>query len=439
MLASSTISIIIAANLGSGQGQGYATESGATGLDAVWILLAGLAVFALKNPRDTMWWSIPLSSLLAPRCSSKFLSSLFDLACSLYSTMPCLPNFYPCPGHEDILSHDATAQCLYYAVAVGRNCGVFTNAWIARDHTDGYSDPVTKSFRTWDDMLEWWERVCLKNHSNGCPVIKNPLPFTLDPDGNTHPGPNPCTHHTLLLPLPPPRPPELRFRNRRYRSPAASRPHAAPSPFNNHARIKTEPLSPVPKKEEPRTPNLAPLTVPRISPLTRVQLSPTGFAHAAQLNVVATGRAHADALNSAAAATAAVHAHAFRSSNTHPSPSPSAASVSPSPTGMPVRPRATVLVTPATPATPARTVTTENTPSVLVTPGPNVAPPRPPVAPAPPLRQYGIHGVSVFYATHAEALAAVWRLGLSTSKIMVSDNVEKLEAWMTGAPFVGED
>ncbi|KAJ7366605.1 hypothetical protein DFH08DRAFT_797545 [Mycena albidolilacea] len=69
-------------------------------------------------------------------------------------------------------------------------------------------------------------------------------------------------------------------------------------------------------------------------------------------------------------------------------------------------------------------------PSVLVTPAPaNFAAERGP-------RYYGIRGVSVFYHTHA---AAATSLQLTEPHIMVSRNVEKLERWMFGEPFEGED
>jgi hypothetical protein len=72
-------------------------------------------------------------------------------------------------------------------------------------------------------------------------------------------------------------------------------------------------------------------------------------------------------------------------------------------------------------------------PSVLVTPAPaNSAAERGP-------RYYGIRGVSVFYHTHVAAAAAATSLQLTEPHIMVSRNVEKLERWMFGEPFEGED
>jgi hypothetical protein len=44
----------------------------------------------------------------------------------------------------------------------------------------------------------------------------------------------------------------------------------------------------------------------------------------------------------------------------------------------------------------------------------------------------------VFYHTHAAAAAAT-SLQLAEPHIMVSRNVEKLERWMFGEPFEGED
>jgi hypothetical protein len=54
-------------------------------------------------------------------------------------------------------------------------------------------------------------------------------------------------------------------------------------------------------------------------------------------------------------------------------------------------------------------------------------------------RAYGIRGVAVFYLSYASAKAAAKKLGLPDSKIMVSKNTDKVEAWMTNEPFVGED
>lgn len=86
-------------------------------------------------------------------------------------------------------------------------------------------------------------------------------------------------------------------------------------------------------------------------------------------------------------------------------------------------PRSSVLVTPVAPAA-----------------APALAPaPAPPAARAAPVVQYGIRGVSVFYSSHAAALGAATRLALDNPRIMMTSNIEKLESWMRGDPFVGED
>jgi hypothetical protein len=91
------------------------------------------------------------------------------------------------------------------------------------------------------------------------------------------------------------------------------------------------------------------------------------------------------------------------------------------PRAAPPEPRPSVLITPV--------ATDANTTLIAAAPA----------TPAPAPRQYAIRGVAVFYHSHAAALVAARSLNRSTAKIMVSDNIEKLEAWMFGKPFVGED
>ncbi|KAJ7768837.1 hypothetical protein B0H16DRAFT_1716038 [Mycena metata] len=74
--------------------------------------------------------------------------------------------------------------------------------------------------------------------------------------------------------------------------------------------------------------------------------------------------------------------------------------------------------------------------SVLLMPAPAAADGAP--APTPPVHQYAMRGVGVFYPTFEAAAAATRELGLSGVKIMMSSNVAKLEAWMLGLPFRGE-
>ena len=73
------------------------------------------------------------------------------------------------------------------------------------------------------------------------------------------------------------------------------------------------------------------------------------------------------------------------------------------------------------------------------TPGPAAASSAPPrtATPAPRVRRYGIRGVGVFYPSIDAAQAAASSLGLSDAHIMVSSNMEKLEAWMMNMPFDG--
>lgn len=163
-----------------------------------------------------------------------------------------------------------------------------------------------------------------------------------------------------------------------------------------------EPASPA-KKEEPTTPRLN-LRGPPVTMETRIQLTLTGRAHGLALAAARTNNAMARADVTTARAEAMVD-------------------------------RARALS--ATPAANNR----GRTPSVLVTPAPAAAaaPPPPPANP-PRVRQYGICGVGVFYSSYASARAAATLLGMQDdSKIMVSDNPDKLEVWMTGKPFVGED
>jgi hypothetical protein len=47
--------------------------------------------------------------------------------------------------------------------------------------------------------------------------------------------------------------------------------------------------------------------------------------------------------------------------------------------------------------------------------------------------------VSVFYNTHAAAVAAAGLLQIAYPQIMVSANVAKLQCWMLGEPFEGAD
>ncbi|KAJ7789995.1 hypothetical protein B0H13DRAFT_1936320 [Mycena leptocephala] len=293
----------------------------------------------------------------------------------------------------------AMKKCAYYAVWEGSVRGAFTNSWLAREQTDGWTDSRQKSFKKWLDLLAWWQHMCLTLHQGTCPPFEA-VNFSLDPDPTTHPSPAPCCRQDD----------DKDEDGEPAASPAKSGaaaasssssyqpayvatgappsynggfPTAAPSPFTSSSHTTAT------KKEEDDGPSLANLSinVPRVTPTTRVNLTPTGHARAAAL----------------------------------------------------LQARASVV--PSVVATPARAAADPTPiPSVLMTPGP--AAPAPAVGPAPPAPRiilYGICGVTVFYNSHADALAAAGRLGMPDAKIMVSDNPDKLEAWMLGKPFRGED
>ncbi|KAJ7912867.1 hypothetical protein B0H13DRAFT_1874447 [Mycena leptocephala] len=343
----------------------------------------------------------------------------------------------PCVGHESRAEHNRCSQCLFYAVFSGFVRGVYTNSWLAREQTEHYTDSRQKSFKWWDEAVAWWTAMCTVHHQNGCPPFE-PVTFSLNPSSTTHPSsPPPCT-----------RAPEPDAGADATASSTASAAPAAASTANAgpfitaqaaHAGVASSsrpfpvaapPPSTLPppsglphlllgqlqsrhlpsKKEDPTTPHLN-LRVPPITMQTRIQLTPTGQARGLALAAARADDAAARADDATARAEAVV---------------------------------AQALATPAaTGATPAATATAHPQ-SVLVTPAPlsAAAAAAPPPAPANPrhVRQYGIRGVAVFYSSYAAARAAATLLGLEDdSKIMVSDNHEKLEAWMTGKPFVGED
>ncbi|KAJ7794771.1 hypothetical protein B0H14DRAFT_2621619 [Mycena olivaceomarginata] len=306
--------------------------------------------------------------------------------------MPCTPPYYPSPGHKLRISHDSASGCQYYAVWQGRVHGIYTNSWIARSLCDGFTDACHKGFKKSFEAERWWADLCAQEHQGGCPPFE-PVTFTLDPPARTHPTSAPCT-----VPIPglPPRVPahgvpELPPRDPPYGVPAhepTSRvlPMPVGSPFTASTTSGSSASSAssassgsasfmgsesdTPKKE-PASPGLHLNVPPRVTPFTRVQLTPTG-------------RARAEAL-----AAERHHAAAEQPEHATPRAAPQA--------------RPSVLITPATPA------------------------------PVP--RQYAIRGVAVFYHSHAAARS----LDRPTTKIMVSNNIEKLEAWMFGKPFVGED
>ncbi|KAJ7867298.1 hypothetical protein B0H13DRAFT_2351956 [Mycena leptocephala] len=289
------------------------------------------------------------------------------------------------------MEHDRCAQCLYYVVFEGFVRGIYSNS--------GEADA-------------WWALMCTALHQNGCRPFE-PVNFPLNVSMTTHPSSALCTHApaptqaAAAAPVPAASPVSAAGPVPAVSVTITTFPLPVPSPFSSplSSCATTEPASQTPKKEEDllATPNLYLNVPPRVTPLTRVQLIPTGVALGA--NLIAQ-RVHVATQRAEAAAPPSMMATPARAP--------------------------TSIDADALPAAMA---------SVLVMPGPQ-APvlPMPPSAAAPPrVCQYGIGSVAVFYKSHAAARAAAVSLGLVDAKIMVSDNPDKLEAWMTGKPFVGEE
>ncbi|KAJ6458080.1 hypothetical protein C8R47DRAFT_1227221 [Mycena vitilis] len=336
--------------------------------------------------------------------------------------MPCQPPYYPCPGHESIAEHDRCSGCMFYAVWAGFVRGNYTNSWLAREQTEHFTDSRQKGFKSITELRAWWTMMCNAHHGAGCPPFE-PRTFSLHVSPVTHPSSQPCTR-AVPAASSSAAAASSSAPTASSSAPAASSsaavhvpafPTAAPSPFNASSssststsswRTTTTAASPTPKKEEPASPAMPRSPVPRVTPNTRIQLTPAGVARGNTL--VSVAQRAEDAADRADAAIARLTG---------------SVSLLATPTAAANAAMATVMVTPR-----------PETASALA-PGP-----RPPSPRAdPPVRQYGIRGVAVFYSSFAAAKAAAKKLGLPDSKIMVSSNVDKLEAWMTGEPFLGED
>ncbi|KAF8205187.1 hypothetical protein K438DRAFT_1964275 [Mycena galopus ATCC 62051] len=300
--------------------------------------------------------------------------------------------------------------------------------WVARQQSERYVNSHTKSFKTWDDKIHWWNQQCNELHQNGCPPFEA-VTFSLAGDPRTQPGPGPCTFYAPLSVA------HARAATDDVAAPAtANAPDSAVASIVNRGdlfledgvdgvtivrrllqcpstsassaslssmrspRVKTEDVIPdliPPPKEEPYSPRVAGVTLN-----TRVHLTPTGRRYAESLQL--------------------------------PSPTP-ANTPTPTNTPTPAGRRA-----PAAPALPS-IAATPHAPHARV-PGAAAVPAAPaPSAGAARRHAYGIHGVPVFYVTYGSALAAALKLGLDDSKIMFSENAEKLEQWMLGKPFLGEE
>ncbi|KAF8212568.1 hypothetical protein K438DRAFT_1957170 [Mycena galopus ATCC 62051] len=329
-----------------------------------------------------------------------FIQTLFSIAhssncrlspCHLRtSSMPCVPPFYPSHGHENMLAHDNNLNCMYYAVWNGRVRG-----WIARGQMDGWTDAQQKGFKRWADLLAWWSAQCNDHHQGGCPPFKH-VTFTLDSSSTTHPSSAPCSRvvpapMALAVALAP---------AAALMSPVAAAPpiviapasppayaagpsssmassFSSTSSFTSSDSLFASSPTQV-KKEEPRAPALNFGVPPRVTLETRVQLTPTG-------------RARGAALVEACAANA---------------PTLTASLATPRPADRAAAPIPSVQLTPQ-PAAPG------------TAPAPHAVPVRIPT-------KYRIRGVPIFYPN---------------AKIMVSapGQPEKLEAYMLGKLFVGED
>ncbi|KAJ7756138.1 hypothetical protein B0H14DRAFT_2635191 [Mycena olivaceomarginata] len=282
----------------------------------------------------------------------------------------------------------------------------------------------------------WWRGLCHEQHQGGCPPFE-PVTFTLNPPANSHPSSAPCAGQ-----LAPPAPlglgvPNIVMPAGSPFGPAARNPGASscstasssslstasssslsstgsafgssssfcPSSSYLLAPKKQEPNSPSIPKDEPTTPSSSfRLNVPpRVTPETRVQLTPTGYARGTMLAL-----AHRQDCASARAGIAAMDLEPGRVPATEP-PMPALDPPAPAPAPAPATPCAR---------------------------NEDAAPPRPSVLAT---LRYGIRGIGVIYASQAAALAAARSLGLLNPKLMVTDNAKKLEQWILGLPFTGED
>ncbi|KAF8183263.1 hypothetical protein K438DRAFT_1766939 [Mycena galopus ATCC 62051] len=347
--------------------------------------------------------------------------------------------------------------------------------WVARDQTEHYVNARAKSFKTWDEAIHWWNRQCTELHPNGCPPFE-PVTFSLAGDSRTQPGPDPCTF---------------------YGGPSAVC-AAAPAPVAT--AMATPASAPAPTTAAPvasSSTTLPPVytvvsyDVPAGVQLPRQRLSPAGSPFSStSYSLFSTSSVSSDSDSSTESSVSSASLSSTRSPRVKTNgltrsprvkPEDVVPDLIPPPKEEPVSPRfvpgvtlnTRVHLTPAghryaeslqvTTPTPANTPTPAARrpaatpaavlPSIVATPhGPHVptnvaaappapAPPAVPTAAAPAARRraYGIRGVPVFYATYGSALAAALKLGLDDSKIMFSDNADKLEKWMSGKPFLGEE
>ncbi|KAJ7797562.1 hypothetical protein B0H14DRAFT_3493626 [Mycena olivaceomarginata] len=316
----------------------------------------------------------------------------------------CSPPYYPSAGHEDQGAHDTTSSCVYYAVWAGRVRGVYSNSWIARAQTDSYTDARHKGFRKWADVLEWWRDLCAQHHQGGCPAFE-PVIFTLNPSNSTHPSSTPCTTVApACSPVYVNTPAGTHFPGATPAAiAAAAAPYQAPAP--SAAAVAA---APGPSGADA----IAPAGSPFVASPSNVKKeedsrllggpAPT-CCTASHTRRLVWGRGRRDV---ASATTAQTDNHGEAVERFYPAPRPS------------------VLVTPIAPAA-----------------APGLAPaPAAPAPPALPVVQYGISaGCRCFTRAmlRRRGRRGGWRL--DNPRIMMTSNIEKLESWMRGDPFVGED
>ncbi|KAJ7650484.1 hypothetical protein FB45DRAFT_1017871 [Roridomyces roridus] len=345
--------------------------------------------------------------------------------------MPCTPHWFASPGHEDRARHDNCARCAYYAVLLGWTTGAYSNAEIARGQTERFSGAIQQSFKTWAELIAWWNAMCPLHHLQGCPNedpdTVNVIPYLAD---------QPCT---------PPIPPSTSTSTSTLGSGSASSfppaatssvpaadisgaiypaPLPAPSPFRQQGFVKTQPLSPSPfvtTKTEVLTPVV---TRKPITAETRVKLTPLGLAAA---------NAHAVARDSPLSPTGS-----FTGSFTSVS-SVASGSVSSVASGSDVdgdedeeeetTPSQTdeIYSTRSTPAPGPHTAQH----SVISTPAAGVA--------APLDVRYTVRGTGRVFRTLDAAERQQEILGLPNGSVMMTANESKMAAWGLGLPFQGEE
>ncbi|KAJ7803374.1 hypothetical protein B0H14DRAFT_2613392 [Mycena olivaceomarginata] len=228
-----------------------------------------------KTAPQRLTYSEPTSASSSPLFSSPTLWILPVglLQSSSRISMHCIPPYHASLGHEGRNAHDHSAACLYYAVWTGRlDCM----------GSDGrYTDGRQQSFRTWNDLELWWRGLCHEQHQGTCPAFE-PVTFTLNPPANRYPSSPACTRGFAVAP-PAPAVPALQFPKD---TTIRQGPQPAGSPFGPSSTSSTgsafdggASLMGVKKEEEEENvPCLHLNPLPRVTPSTRVLLSPSGRA-----------------------------------------------------------------------------------------------------------------------------------------------------------------